>query len=315
MSTPFYSVVIPLYNKSKYIARTIKSVLNQSFSNFEVIVVDDGSTDDSAAIVEAFKDSRIRVICKENGGVSSARNRGIQEAIGRYIAFLDADDEWCQNKLKANSNFLLKKPECKWVVSGFIRRYKNRNLNIIFCETGMIIDALTALSENMIVWTGAVVISKDCFTADCFFPSGIHRSEDREVWLKLACRFPKIGYLGEVLAIYNAGVPGSLTGIAICENDMSCFRMEDRLRKFTAPLGTNRREAFNKYVYKFNRRACFSFWIINANFLKNIRTDIVEKYLEKSEIRYLIISNCLPVYFKKIISKCLLFQLTFLSYK
>ncbi len=89
---PFFSIVIPLYNKEKNIGSTIDSVLNQTFSDFELIVVDDGSTDRSAEIVASYDDPRIRLIKKENGGVSSARNRGVKSSVGHYLYFLDADD-------------------------------------------------------------------------------------------------------------------------------------------------------------------------------------------------------------------------------
>ena len=88
------SVVVPLYNKEGCIANTLESVLNQSFCDFEVIVVDDGSTDGSSRIVSSISDSRVKLITQKNGGPSSARNRGINEAKYEYVAFLDADDLW-----------------------------------------------------------------------------------------------------------------------------------------------------------------------------------------------------------------------------
>ena len=86
------SIVIPLYNKEKFIKNTINSVLRQSYKDFELVIVDDGSTDDSVNIVKSISDSRIRIISKQNEGVSKTRNRGIIEAKGEYIFFLDADD-------------------------------------------------------------------------------------------------------------------------------------------------------------------------------------------------------------------------------
>ena len=91
---PQVSVVIPLYNKAPYIDRALRSVLAQTFQDFEVIIVDDGSTDGGAKIVKSTTDKRIKLIQQKNSGVSAARNRGIQESKSKLIAFLDADDEW-----------------------------------------------------------------------------------------------------------------------------------------------------------------------------------------------------------------------------
>ncbi|NLZ30356.1 MAG: glycosyltransferase family 2 protein, partial [Methanomicrobiales archaeon] len=98
---PEVSVVIPLYNKAPYIARALSSIIAQTRQDFEVIVIDDGSTDGGEEIVRGFDDPRIRVIRQENRGVSAARNRGIEAARADFIAFLDADDEWMPTHLGA----------------------------------------------------------------------------------------------------------------------------------------------------------------------------------------------------------------------
>ena len=106
------SVVIPLYNKEKQIKRTLQSVLTQTFQDFEIVIVNDGSTDNSTIEVEKIKDSRIRLIHQENAGVSAARNKGIEEAKYELIAFLDADDEWKSKYLEVQYNLYRKYPEC-----------------------------------------------------------------------------------------------------------------------------------------------------------------------------------------------------------
>src|SRR5690554_5521626 len=95
-----FSVVIPLYNKELSISNTIQSVLDQTFQNFEIVIVNDGSTDNSVKEVEKFDDKRIRLIHQENQGVSAARNRGIKEARYEWIAFLDGDDLWEKEHLE-----------------------------------------------------------------------------------------------------------------------------------------------------------------------------------------------------------------------
>jgi glycosyltransferase involved in cell wall biosynthesis len=118
-----YSVVIPLYNKAEFVGRAIDSVLGQTHRQFECIVVNDGSTDSSLEEVQRFDDGRIRVVTKDNGGVSSARNRGIAEACHRYVALLDADDYWSPGYLEDLSNVIRQFPgrglyfSSHWMVS------------------------------------------------------------------------------------------------------------------------------------------------------------------------------------------------------
>ena len=107
---PKVSIVIPLYNKEKYIARAINSILAQTLSDCEIVVVDDGSTDKSADIVRSFDDSRIHLIQQANAGVSVARNKGIKESKAELVAFLDADDEWMPQFLQEMVVFISKKP-------------------------------------------------------------------------------------------------------------------------------------------------------------------------------------------------------------
>lgn len=116
---PEVSIVIPLYNKEKYICRTLNSVFSQTVKNFEVIVVDDGSTDNGPEKVAEYKDSRLRLVRQRNQGPGAARNRGIKEAGATFLTFIDADDEWLETFLEVSIENLRKYPECVLSTVGF----------------------------------------------------------------------------------------------------------------------------------------------------------------------------------------------------
>lgn len=203
------SVVIPLYNKEKQIAHTLRSVLNQILQNFEVVIVDDGSTDGSVAEVEKFEDSRIRLIHQQNAGVSAARNRGIEEAKGELIAFLDADDEWKSEYLATQYHLYQKYPDC----SVFACNYEFRNSDGVVTST--IIRKISFAGEDGILpnyfevaccshpplWTSAVMVKKQAIQAIGGFPVGIKSGEDLLTWARLACR-NSIAYNRTPLAVF-----------------------------------------------------------------------------------------------------------------
>lgn len=133
------SIVVPLYNKEKCIDRTIVSILNQTYRDFELIIVDDGSTDTSVEKVEAYKDKRIRLIRKKNGGPSSARNKGVQQAKGEWIIFLDADDEFLSDALEHFSTLILQNPFISVFCCNFyIEQNKHRHLYSYGYKKGII---------------------------------------------------------------------------------------------------------------------------------------------------------------------------------
>lgn len=111
--SPYFSIIVPVYNSSQYLNRCIDSILNQTYHDFELILVDDGSTDDSGNICDAYaqQDKRIRVFHKPNGGVSSARNKGIKEALGEYIIFVDSDDYIWPERLQRMKDISQKQPD------------------------------------------------------------------------------------------------------------------------------------------------------------------------------------------------------------
>ena len=204
------SVVIPLYNKATSISSTLECVLNQTFTDWEVVVVDDGSTDDSANIVSSMGDSRIRLIRQPNAGVSAARNRGAIEAEGEFIAFLDADDEWDKNYLSTQYELTQKYPDC----DVFAMNYEFQDIN--GKKTSTIINKLpfkdadgvlsnyfeVASCSHPPLWTSAVMVRKSAFQNIEGFPVGIKSGEDLLTWARLACRY-KIAYCKTPLAVFN----------------------------------------------------------------------------------------------------------------
>ena len=204
------SIVIPLYNKAHKIEETLNSVLAQTFQDFEIVIVDDGSTDGSAEIVAELKDSRIRIISQENAGVSAARNRGIQESKGEYIAFLDADDEWHKDYLETQFRMMQQFPSCSVFATNYVFRYPDTTSkptiikNLQFSEESEIMNNYfeVASTSHPPIWTSAVVIKKSAMISINGFPVGIKAGEDLLTWATLACYF-KIAYHKTPKAIYN----------------------------------------------------------------------------------------------------------------
>ena len=208
-----FSVVIPLYNKQKSIAATLQSVLVQTYTNYEIIVVDDGSTDDSARIAEEYiRERKVdggeckgKVIRKANGGVSSARNRGIQEAKYDYVALLDGDDLWDEHYLEEQVKFIQDFPEAKmWGVSiAFIKHNHHTKWN-----QGMgdgyrgYVENYFGTSHNDLFCSSSVVICREVFNKVGYFDERIASSEDLDMWYRIILHYP-VAFYDKVLAYYN----------------------------------------------------------------------------------------------------------------
>lgn len=204
------SVIIPLYNKEPHIAKTLKSVLDQSFQDFEIIVVNDGSTDNGPAIVKSFPDPRIRIVSQSNSGVAAARNKGIFEARGEFVAFLDADDLWMPAYLESLMNLATQFPDCDVFASSYLIREANGNSfsaiirNLPFdSESGVLSNYFkVAATSNPPIWTSAVMVRHKAITDIGAFPIGVKSGEDLITWARLACRY-KIAYVTKALAVFN----------------------------------------------------------------------------------------------------------------
>jgi glycosyltransferase involved in cell wall biosynthesis len=204
----YFSVVIPLFNKERHIGRAIKSVINQTYQKFEIIVIDDGSTDDSVSEVLGIKDSRLRLIRQKNGGVSSARNKGIDEAKFDYIGFLDADDIWKPSFLESIKSLIEKYPQA----GAYATAYEIKKEDGAFDESlnydqfqqkwqGIIDDYFKYAIRAPLISASSVVIPKKVFNKIGQFPIGIKRGEDLDMWCRIALNYD-IAYFNEICATY-----------------------------------------------------------------------------------------------------------------
>lgn len=207
---PFFSIVIPLYNKQKDIAATLQSVFAQTFADYEVIIVNDGSTDGSESEVLQFDDNRIVYIKTENRGVSQARNLGMEKARGEYIAFLDADDYWFPGHLETLQQLITKYPKAGLYATNYRFAYPNGILvDTDFSSLGSnfsgIVDNVFKHSlKNRLTWTSSVAVKRDVFGKVGLFDTSITlgAGEDTDMWIRIAIKYPVV-FTTKVTAHYN----------------------------------------------------------------------------------------------------------------
>jgi glycosyltransferase involved in cell wall biosynthesis len=218
------SVIIPVYNVEKYIYETIKSVLAQTYQDFEIIIVDDESPDNSIEICRSFNDSRIKIIQQKNRGLAGARNTGIRHSQGNYIALLDSDDLWLPEKLEQQVDYLENHPQ----------------VGVTFCPAGFIDDdgtpsgmyqhpkltniTVSCLLQSNVIGSGSTpMIRREVFeaikfqenlygeTEDFYFDEHFRRSEDLECWIRIVLQTQsKIEGISEPLVYYRVN-PNSLS--------------------------------------------------------------------------------------------------------
>ncbi|MHC4926388.1 MAG: glycosyltransferase family 2 protein [Planctomycetota bacterium] len=248
------SVVIPAYNSEATIGRAITSVLAQTRAADEIIVVDDGSLDGTVNVIRDFG-KQVTLIQQDNAGASVARNAGIEEASGNWIAFLDGDDEWLNNKLELQVAHLLANPDLKWTTGNYYRCHcdqQHRQVSdmseqsIRDCRTFLsgrefFADYLKAYSLLAKGHTDTMLIQRKLLIAAGLFLPGQKRMNDIDMWFRLAYIEPQFGFIFEPLAIYHLDVENS---IVKAHTD---WRMIDEFlgRHFKLAEKAKRLDAFN----------------------------------------------------------------------
>lgn len=213
---PEISVVIPLYNKEMYIRRTVDSVLNQSFQNFELIIID-SSTDRSTDIVKLYNDPRIIHIVRDRTRAAQARNLGVQLAHSEYIAFIDADDEWSPDHLETLMNLRKRYPDAGLYSTSYVKlKPDGRPRVMLFAGIapppweGYLPDYLRICSHgDEPVNSSSCAIPRDVFSTTGGFPENLDYGEDQFLWGKISLSYP-VAYSWQGLAIYHTEASGRI---------------------------------------------------------------------------------------------------------
>ncbi len=205
MKKDLVSIIIPVYNAEKYLSETIQTIKNQTYKNWEAIFVDDCSNDKSINVIKKAKkeDERIKLLHnKKNCGAATSRNNGIDEAKGRYICFLDADDKWHQQKLKKQVNFM-KQNKCIFSFTGYEFCDENCEPNGKKVRVPYKINYRQAL-KNTTIWTSTVMFDMNKLSKDDISMPNVKRGQDTATWWKILRNNTKYAYgLNEVLAYYR----------------------------------------------------------------------------------------------------------------
>ena len=232
------SVIIPLYNKASEIAITLHTVLAQSLQPREIIVVDDGSTDGSAEIVESFGSPLVRLIRQENRGVSAARNRAMREATGEWVALLDGDDMWGAEYLATVAEMIERWPKCGAYGTAFMIDDGERQVKANYCQQEGVVDFFAESMTRYVLIPSATTLRRDLALQLGGFPEGMRMGEDQFLWTKIA-RVADVAFLPQPLVIYSR---------AATNRSAAIYRPEQTSFSFEQLYEPERKDLSNEYI-------------------------------------------------------------------
>ncbi|OEJ98980.1 hypothetical protein A8C32_07300 [Flavivirga aquatica] len=236
---PFFSVIIPLYNKESHIKDTLNSIIKQNFKDFEIIIINDGSTDGSLEAAKLVSDNRIKIYSQNNSGASSARNLGIKKAIGNYIALMDGDDIWYPNHLQEFHNSISKFPDAGLFCNAYdIKLSKSQIVKASYSirkrEIPHIIDDyFLASTIRSLGWTSAIAFSKNDFYNIGEFKPKITSGQDLDFLIRFALKKTVI-FNPKTTCYYDKTVANSLSKENHQESKrilFNSFQQEEKLNK------------------------------------------------------------------------------------
>lgn len=286
--TPRYSVVMPLYNKAPYVRKAVESVAGQTFADWELIVVDDCSTDGSAAVAEQMTDPRIRVVrLEKNGGVSAARNHGVSLSKAPYVCFLDADDWWEPTFLEEMAGLTERYPNAGIYGTGYTivdeKRKKTRpspiGVDRNFKEGRIDYFVAYSRTEAMPLWTGAVCIPKSIFDKVGGFNPGLRMAEDFDLWVRIALTHDVV-FLNKPLANYNQDVDSASRAIGSLPDPSVQFAFN---ADYLKPLTANNPKA--KQVVEWVQIVCLKQYYLSKQYHQQAKTvlDSIDMTMHKGK--------------------------------
>lgn len=292
-----FSVIVPLYNKAKYIEKCLQSVFNQTFKEFELIVIDDGSSDDGYSIAKYLCNSLVvsewskspltKVLKQENRGVSTTRNYGVELSKFDYIAFLDADDWWATDYLQKMKSHIDKYPEAGIYGSSYYKVKNNRFIPAMIGVEPEFTDGIInyfeayAITLWMPIWTGSTIIKKSIFDESGGFNPKLKLGEDFDLWARIASRYP-VAFLNKPLAFYNQDVDVNTraVGVRLYEtNEHMLFT------KYSDELVKN-----PDFVYLYERLALYGlqpYYAVKKNW-KEVKSILKTIHWKNHELKYFI---------------------------
>lgn len=298
--TSAVSVIIPAFNAEKYIEETLDSIFSQGHPNLEVVVIDDGSTDRTGEIVRNYREP-VKYIRQGNQGPSKARNTGIEQSKGEYIAFLDADDLWTEDKLKLQIGFLESHPEVGMVFSdmltfnekgiiepSYLRKVKRKHFyETLSAEQEALKDPFQMLLVANFIPTGSVVLRRSCLEEAGLFDESISSVEDLDMWMRVSI-FHKVGFIPRVLKKKRDH-----------ENNIS----KDHYKAYVSAIYVREKlqklfPAFtNKYKRGFDSRLSKLYFgkgwgHFSRSEMKEARADFVKSFSHKKSLQTLLYASC-----------------------
>jgi len=265
---PYFSVIIPTYNRSKFIKKAIDSVLNQTFKDFELIVVDDGSTDETSFILEEYE-NKIIPLKQANLGVSKARNRGLKKAQGKYLAFLDSDDVWMPEKLEEHYLFIQKHPKILIHQTDEIWFRNGKRVNPKFKHLKQEGNIFLPSLDVCLISPSAVVIKKSLLDKYGLFDESLPACEDYDLWLRIT-KSEKVGLIDKKLLLRQGGHPDQLSSSFWGMDRFRVYSILKLLTKFNYELKKN-------YLSGAREVALTKAVILREGALRRGKKDFVEK--------------------------------------